>query len=196
LIVPLGEWVLRQACADAAQWPAHLTVAVNISPAQFKRGDLLTILTSALDHSGLPARRLELEITETVFLEHDEQTLALLREIKSLGVSVVLDDFGIGYSSMKYLQMFPIAKIKIDKSFIQSMPDHVECAAIVCAIAGLGRNLDIGITAEGVETMEQFELLRSAGCQLAQGYLLSRPVPASELAFERPETLQHGTKAA
>jgi diguanylate cyclase (GGDEF)-like protein len=196
LIVPLGEWVLRQACADAAKWPPHLTVAVNISPAQFKRGDLLDILTSALANSGLPAKRLELEITETVFLEHDERTLALLRAIKSVGVSVVLDDFGIGYSSMKYLQMFPIDKIKIDKSFIQSMPDHVDCAAIVCAIAGLGRNLDIGTTAEGVETMEQFELLRSAGCQSAQGYLLSRPVPASELVFERPGTLRQGTKAA
>ena len=196
LIVPLGKWVLEKACADAAKWPAHLKVAVNLSPEQFKQSDLLDVLRSALANSRLPAARLELEITEAVLLKSDERNLALLREIKNVGVSVVLDDFGVGYSSMKYLQMFPIDKIKIDKSFIQSMPDQSNCAAIVSAIAGLGRTLDIKTTAEGVETIEQFELLRIAGCQLAQGYLFSRPVPASELAFEPPEALRFGTKVA
>ena len=197
LIMPLGKWALEKACADAAKWPAHLKVAVNLSPEQFKQSDLLDVLRSALTNSGLPPARLELEITEAVLLESDERNLALLREIKNIGVAVVLDDFGTGYSSMKYLQMFPIDKIKIDKSFIQSMPDRgSSAAAIVCAIAGLGRNLNIETTAEGVETMEQFELLRSAGCQLAQGYLFSRPVPASELAFEPPEAFRYRTKVA
>ena len=196
LIIPLGKWVLEKACADAAEWPAHLKVAVNLSPEQFKQSDLLDVLRSALANSGLPAARLELEITEAVLLESNERNLAILREIKNVGVSVVLDDFGTGYSSMKYLQMFPIDKIKIDKSFIQSMPDQGNCAAIVCAVAGLGRTLDIETTAEGVETMEQFELLRSAGCQLAQGNLFSRPVPASELVFESAEALRYRTKVA
>ena len=196
LIIPLGKWVLEKACADAAKWPAHLKVAVNLSPEQFKQSDLLDVLRSALAKAGLPAARLELEITEAVLLESNERNLATLREIKNLGVSVVLDDFGTGYSSMKYLQMFPIDKIKIDKSFIQSMPDQSNCGAIVCAIAGLARTLGIETTAEGVETMEQFELLRSAGCQLAQGNLFSRPVPASELAFELPEALPYCTKVA
>ena len=171
-------------------------MAVNLSPEQFKQSDLLDVLRSALANSGLPAARLELEITEAVLLESNERNLAILREIKNVGVSVVLDDFGTGYSSMKYLQMFPIDKIKIDKSFIQSMPDQGNCAAIVCAVAGLGRTLDIETTAEGVETMEQFELLRSAGCQLAQGNLFSRPVPASELVFESAEALRYRTKVA
>ena len=121
-----------------------------------------------------------------MLIEKNEENLAVLHEIKKLGVSIVLDDFGIGYSSMRYLQMFPFDKIKIDKSFIQSMTNHADSAAIVCAIAGLGRRLDIETTAEGVETAEQFALLRSAGCQLAQGYLFSRPVPMSALTFELP----------
>jgi len=185
LIVPLGEWILRKACADAVQWPSHLKLAVNMSPAQFKHHDLPGVLKSILEQCGLPASRLELEITETVLLDNNEQHLAVLHEIKNLGVSIVLDDFGIGYSSMRYLQMFPFDKIKIDKSFIQSMTNHPDSAAIVCAIAGLGRSLDIETAAEGVETTEQLTLLRSAGCQLAQGFLFSRPVPLSELTFAR-----------
>jgi len=195
LIASLGEWILRRACADAAKWPSHLKVAVNLSPMQFKQGDLVNILTSALADCGLAPSRLELEITETLLLEKNEEVLAILHKIKNLGVSIVLDDFGIGYSSMKYLQMFPFDKIKIDKSFIQSMTNHADSAAIVCAIAGLGRSLDTETTAEGVETMEQLALLRSAGCQLAQGYLFSRPVPASALSFTRPEALARGAKS-
>jgi diguanylate cyclase (GGDEF)-like protein len=196
LIVPLGEWILRQACADAAAWPPHLKVAVNLSAAQFRQGNILNGLRSTLQESGLPPHRLELEITETVLLERNEENLAILRQIRSLGVSIVLDDFGTGYSSMRYLQMFPFDQIKIDQSFIQNMANHDTGGAIVCAIAGLGRMLDIATVAEGVETVEQLVFLRAAGCQLAQGYLFSRPVPASELTFERPAALQQSTKAA
>jgi diguanylate cyclase (GGDEF)-like protein len=190
LIVPLGAWILRTACAAAAKWPDHLTVAVNLSPIQFKQADLLEVLKSTLAETGLRPERLELEITETIFVENNEENLALLHEVKKLGVSIVLDDFGIGYSSMRYLQMFPFDKIKIDKSFIQNITGHDDSAAIVCAIAGLGRSLDIETTAEGVETAEQFTFLRTAGCQLAQGYLFSRPVPLPELSFERPKAVQ------
>jgi diguanylate cyclase (GGDEF)-like protein len=189
LIVPLGEWILRRACADAARWAPHLKVAVNLSPVQFKESSLLDMLRSVLRETGLAATRLELEITETVLIEKNEANLAVLQQLKSLGAAVVLDDFGIGYSSLRYLQIFPIDKIKIDKSFIQSMPGHHDSMAIVCAIAGLARSLDIETTAEGVETAEQLALLRGVGCQLAQGYLFSRPVPASRLSFERPDAV-------
>ena len=196
LIAPLGEWILRQACAEAVTWPSHLKVAVNLSPAQFKHGDLLSIVKSTLAETGLPPRRLELEITETVLLEKNEENLAILHEIKKLGVSIVLDDFGIGYSSMTYLQMFPFDRIKIDQSFIKNMAQDATGAAIVCAIAALGRSLEIPTTAEGVETVEQLALLRAAGCQSAQGYLFNRPAPASQLTFELPEALRQGLKAA
>jgi diguanylate cyclase (GGDEF)-like protein len=195
LIVPLGGWILRKACADAAAWPAHIKLAVNLAPAQFEHGDLLAVLRSALAQSGLAPERLKLEITETVLLS-SEHIPGLLREIKSLGVSIVLDDFGVGYSSLKYLQMFPIDEIKIDQSFIQSMTSRVDCAAIVSAIAGLGRNLAIETTAEGVETMEQFVFLRTAGCQLAQGYFFSRPVPVADLSFDRVSMQPHDAKVA
>lgn len=196
LIVPLGQWILRQACADAAAWPPHLKVAVNLSAAQFKQGNILNVLRSALKETGLPPQRLELEITETVLLERNEENLAVLHQFRTLGVLIVLDDFGTGYSSMRYLQMFPFDRIKIDQTFIKNMTNHDTGAAIVCAIAGLGRMLDITTVAEGVETVEQLVLLRAAGCQLAQGYLFSHPVPASELSFERPAVLQQSIKAA
>ncbi|MPZ38117.1 MAG: EAL domain-containing protein [Rhizobiales bacterium] len=197
LIMPLGEWILRRACTDAIQWPSQLKVAVNLSPLQLKQTNLLDALKSILRESGLDSRRLELEITETVLVEKNEENLAVLHEIKDLGISIVLDDFGTGYSSMRYLQMFPFDKIKIDKSFIQSMINHADSAAIVCAITGLGRGLDTETTAEGVETADQLAFLRTAGCQLAQGYLFSRPVPLSALTFERPEALRSGgVKAA
>ena len=196
LIVPLGAWILRRACADAAEWPPHLKVAVNLSPVQFKQNDLLGTLKSALDESGLDPSRLELEITETILIDKNEENLAVLHDLKRLGVSIVLDDFGIGYSSMRYLQMFPFDKIKVDKSFIQNMTSHSDSAAIVCAIVGLGRSLDIETTAEGVETVEQLTFLRVAGCQLAQGFLFGRPVPVSQLSFECPESLQKDAEAA
>jgi predicted signal transduction protein with EAL and GGDEF domain len=196
LIVPLGNWILRKACSEAVNWPAHLKIAVNLSPAQFKQSELLEIMRSTLSDTGLEPHRLEIEITETVLIEKNAENLAILHDLKGLGLSIVLDDFGIGYSSMRYLQMFPFDKIKIDRSFIQSMTTHADSAAIVCAIAGLGQNLDIETTAEGVETEEQFRFLRTAGCQLAQGYLFSRPVPAAKLTFERPESARIGARAA
>ncbi len=196
LIVPLGEWILRRACADAAKWPAHFTIAVNLSPAQLKQGNLVDALRATLRQTGLAPSRLELEITETVLMEKSEENLAVLHEIKNLGVSIILDDFGIGYSSMRYLQMFPFDKIKIDKSFVQSMTSHADTAAIVSAITGLGRALDIETTAEGVETAEQLAFLRTTGCRLAQGYLFSRPVPLAALSFEPPELLRSSVKAA
>lgn len=196
LIMPLGGWILRRACSDAAKWPSHLKIAVNLSPIQLKQSNLMEVLKSALKETGLDPRRLELEITETVLVEKNEENLATLHEIKDLGVSIVLDDFGVGYSSMRYLQMFPFDKIKIDKSFIQSMTTHSDSAAIVCAITGLGRGLDIETTAEGVETAEQLQFLRTAGCQLGQGYLFSRPVPLAQLSFERPDALRDDVRAA
>ncbi len=196
LIVPLGEWILKQACADAGRWPSRFKVAVNLSPTQFKHGDLLDVLKSALNDTGLPPERLELEITEWVLLENNAKNLAILRDIKDLGVAIVLDDFGTGYSSMTYLQMFPFDRIKIDQTFIQNIMHHTTDAAIVCAIAGLGRNLGIATVAEGVETEEQLIAVRAAGCQLAQGYLFSRAVSASEIIFDRPMVLKRDPQAA
>jgi diguanylate cyclase (GGDEF)-like protein len=195
LIVPLGRWILRQACAEAVKWPAPLRIGVNLSPVQFRQGDLLDGVKAALLESGLPPERLMFEITETVLLENNAENLRLLHEFKKLGISIVLDDFGIGYSSMTYLQTFPFDGLKIDQSFIRTMSDHAG-AAIVCAIAGLGRSLNIATTAEGVETMEQLTFLRAAGCQFAQGYLLGRPVPAAELVLDLPDTLRSKLRAA
>jgi diguanylate cyclase (GGDEF)-like protein len=195
LIIPLGQWILRTACADATKWPSHLKLAVNLSPIQFNQ-DLLGILRSALEETGLAPARLDLEITETVLIEKNEENIAILHALKKLGASIVLDDFGIGYSSMRYLQEFAFDKIKIDKSFIQSMASHSDSAAIVCAVAALGRSLDIETIAEGVETAEQLALLRNAGCPLAQGFLFSQPVPAPELGFEPPDALRLDVKAA
>jgi diguanylate cyclase (GGDEF)-like protein len=195
-IVPLGAWILRRACADAMRWPSHLRVAVNLSPRQFTQNDLPGDVRSALAESGLDATRLELEITETMLLEKNEENLAALRELKAQGVAIVLDDFGIGYSSMRYLQMLSFDRIKIDRSFIQSMPSHRDSVAIVCAIVGLGRNLGIATTAEGIETTEQYDFIRDAGCELAQGFLLSHPVPASELSFADPDGLQQDRPAS
>jgi diguanylate cyclase (GGDEF)-like protein len=196
LIVPLGEWILRRACADAVDWPSHLRVAVNLSPAQVKQGEFLELLKSTFNDTGLAPHRLELEITESILLEKNAENLAVLRAIKALGVSIVLDDFGIGYSSMTYLQSFPFDRIKIDQSFIRDMTNQAAGAAIVSAIAGLGRSLDIATTGEGVETVEQLTLLRAAGCRFAQGYLFGRPVPAAELSFELPALLHHNPQAA
>src|SRR6266851_3058176 len=187
LIVPLGDWVLRQACAEAAHWPSQVKLAVNLSPAQFKRGNLVESVAAALAESGLAPHRLELEITESVILQKDTANIAILHELGRLGVSVVLDDFGTGYSSLSYLQMFPFHKIKIDKSFVDDLATREDRASIVAAITGLARSLDIRTTAEGVETVTQFELLRASGCNEVQGYLFGRPCPASQLSFEPRE---------
>jgi len=183
LIIPLGEWILRTACADAVTWPSHIKVAVNLSAVQFSKGDLVGTVSEVLVKSRLPPERLELEVTESVLLHKSEENIALLYALKNLGVSIVLDDFGTGYSSLSYLKMFPFDKLKIDKSFVAEISTRTDCAAIVCAVIGLGRSLNITTTAEGVETQEQFILLRAIGCDLVQGYLFGRPVPKSEFTF-------------
>jgi diguanylate cyclase (GGDEF)-like protein len=184
LIAQLGEWVLRKACEDAATWPEHIKIAVNLSPIQFRRRDLVDTISDALDKSGLASERLELEITESVLLQEDENNLTILHQLRALGISIVLDDFGTGYSSFSYLQRFPFDKIKIDRSFVANLTTRPDCAAIVCAITGLAKSLDIRTTAEGVETQEQLELLRAAGCTQVQGFLLGFPCPESMLVID------------
>jgi diguanylate cyclase (GGDEF)-like protein len=181
LIIPLGDWVLRQACLDAAGWSADITVAVNLSPVQFKNPNLVASVKAALVASGLPADRLELEITESVLLQNSETTLAVLHELRGFGVRISLDDFGTGYSSLSYLRSFPFDKIKIDRSFVTDLATRDDSMAIVRAVTGLGKSLGIVTTAEGVETEAQFDLLRREGCTQAQGYLFSKPRPAAEV---------------
>ena len=181
LIAELGEWVLRQACTEAATWASHLSVAVNLSPAQFRKSNLVDVVATAISDSGLAPERIELEITESVLLQKSAENIGILHQLRSLGPRIVLDDFGTGFSSLSYVQAFPFDKIKIDKSFISEISSRPSCAAIVCAVTGLARSLDIITTAEGVETEEQFEFLIAAGCNQAQGYLFGQPRPASEL---------------
>jgi diguanylate cyclase (GGDEF)-like protein len=181
LIVPLGEWVLRQACCEAVKWPSNIKVAVNLSPAQFKSKGLVLAVTAALAASGLSPRRLELEITESVLLLESESTLATLHELRDLGVRISMDDFGTGYSSLSYLRSFPFDKIKIDQSFVRDLSEKQGSIAIVRAVSGLGRNLGMATTAEGVETEEQLGQLRGEGCTEVQGYLFSKPMPATSV---------------
>jgi diguanylate cyclase (GGDEF)-like protein len=183
LIVPLGEWVLRTACAEAARWPDHIRVAVNLSPAQFRGRGLVAMVTHALAASGLPPRRLELEITEAVLLRDDETIRAMLHQLRALGVRISMDDFGTGYSSLSYLRSFPFDKIKIDRSFISDIDRNRDNVAIIQAVARLGASLGIETTAEGIETHDQLELVRSAGCTEVQGYLVSPPCSAA-MAFD------------
>jgi diguanylate cyclase (GGDEF)-like protein/PAS domain S-box-containing protein len=181
LIAPIGEWVLREACTEAAKWPAEVKVAVNLSPVQFRSRNLVQAVVSALAHSGLSPRRLELEITETVFLAETEANLAILHQLRELGVHISMDDFGTGYSSLSYLRSFPFDKIKIDRSFVKDLANRSDCVAIVRAISGLGRSLNITTTAEGVETNDQLDWLRAEGCNEVQGFLFSSARPASEI---------------
>ncbi|MDE2331307.1 MAG: EAL domain-containing protein, partial [Bradyrhizobium sp.] len=181
LIVALGEWVLREACTEAAKWPAGVKVAVNLSPVQFRSRNLVQAVISALAHSGLSPLRLELEITESVFLAETEANLAILHQLRDLGVSISMDDFGTGYSSLSYLRSFPFDKIKIDRSFVKDLAERSDCAAIVRAISTLGRSLNITTTAEGVETVDQLDWLRAEGCNQVQGFLFSAAKPAVEV---------------
>ncbi|NGM36654.1 EAL domain-containing protein [Methylobacterium sp. DB0501] len=181
LIVPIGEWVIRQACRDAASWPQPLSVAVNVSPAQFKSDRLVETIVSALANAGLPAARLEIEITEGVLLQDNEKTLHTLHRLRDLGVRVSMDDFGTGYSSLSYLRAFPFDKIKIDRSFVTDMGTKADGEAIIRAIAGLGRSLGMTTVAEGVETAEQLRRIRAEGCTDVQGYLISKPLAADDL---------------
>jgi len=184
LIAQIGEWVLQTACAEAATWPAGIKVAVNLSPVQFRKSNLPDVVMCALAQSGLPPERLELEITETTLIKSAAECLPALRLFKNLGATVALDDFGTGYSSLSQLTMFRFDKIKIDKSFTQNVTKRADCAAIISATLTLAQSLDIATTAEGVETAEQYRLLRLAGVTSLQGYLFKRPVPASEIDFD------------
>jgi diguanylate cyclase (GGDEF)-like protein/PAS domain S-box-containing protein len=181
LIVSLGEWVLREACTEAAKWPDAIKVAVNLSPVQFRSRNLVQAVISALAHSGLSPLRLELEITESLFLAETEANLAILHQLRGLGISISMDDFGTGYSSLSYLRSFPFDKIKIDRSFVKDIAERPDCLAIVRAISGLGRSLNITTTAEGVETIDQLDWLRAEGCNEVQGFLFSAARPAAEV---------------
>jgi diguanylate cyclase (GGDEF)-like protein/PAS domain S-box-containing protein len=181
LIVPLGAWVVRAACQEATTWPARLSIAVNVSVVQFRQPGFVDIVAAALRDSGLDPARLELEVTETIMLEDNAQTLAQLHRLRRLGVRISMDDFGTGYSSLSYLRSFPFDKIKIDQSFIRDLDQRSEAQAIVRAIAGLGQSLGMRTTAEGVENAAQLRHLRTAGCTDAQGYLFGRPIPADRL---------------
>jgi diguanylate cyclase (GGDEF)-like protein len=183
LIVPIGEWVLQQACRDAATWPDELKVAVNLSPVQFRSDHFAEAVEQALIQTGLAANRLELEITETALLQDNETVLAMLHRLRNLGLRTVLDDFGTGYSSLSYLRSFPFDKLKIDQTFVREMATRPDCQAIVNSIASLALQLGITTTAEGVETREQLDQVRSAGCAEAQGYYFDGPRPADVLQF-------------
>jgi diguanylate cyclase (GGDEF)-like protein len=179
-IIPLGEWVLRKACDDAANWPAYTRLAVNISPAQCTPALTQTVV-SALASSRLPPDRLELEVTESALLQDNSATLATLHQLRKLGVKIAMDDFGTGYSSLSHLRSFPFDKIKIDKSFVSEVLVHPESLSIVRAVAGLGVSFGVPTTAEGVETREQFEQVKAARCTQCQGYLFGRAVPNAEV---------------
>jgi len=182
LIVEMGEWILREACREAASWAAPLQIAVNLSPAQFMHGDLVGLVHSILLETGLAPDRLELEITEGVLIEDFDRGLALLRRLKGLGVRISMDDFGSGYSSLSYLQAFPFDKIKIDRAFVMNLGRNPQSAAIVRAVIDLGHGLEMSIVAEGVETQEQLGFLSDEGCDAVQGYLIGKPAPIAQFA--------------
>ncbi|WP_233384026.1 putative bifunctional diguanylate cyclase/phosphodiesterase [Methylobacterium sp. C25] len=181
LIVPIGEWVLRQACHEAAGWPDALSIAVNVSPVQFLRGSLVPSVISALASSGLPAERLEIEITESVLLQKTDKNIDTLNQLRALGVRISMDDFGTGYSSLSYLRMFQFDKLKIDRSFVEDVTSSRDCSAIVSAILGLGTSFGIPTIAEGVETEEQLSHLTGEGCTEVQGRFFSMPIDAQEV---------------
>jgi diguanylate cyclase (GGDEF)-like protein len=180
-IVPMGEWVIRQACATAAQWPDSMHVAVNISAIQFRNPGLMQVIVGALAASGLAPTRLEIEITESVLLHNKETTLAVLHQLRALGIRIAMDDFGTGYSSLTYLQSFPFDKIKIDRSFVKNITEDASSLNIVRAVAALANGMGMTATAEGVETAEQLERIASEGCTEMQGFLFSRPLPVAEI---------------
>jgi diguanylate cyclase (GGDEF)-like protein len=182
LIVPIGEWVMREACHQASTWPSDVSVAVNVSPKQFAATGIAATVLSALSASGLAPQRLELEITESIFIADVDQTLATLHSLRNLGVKIALDDFGTGYSSLSYLRSFPFDKVKIDKSFVEDLGTSSNAHAVIRAITSLAAALGMDTLAEGVEDIAQFEVLEREGCQNIQGYLFSRPVAADAVA--------------
>jgi diguanylate cyclase (GGDEF)-like protein/PAS domain S-box-containing protein len=187
LILPIGEWVLRTACREAAGWSKPIRIGVNLSPIQFRHGDLPVLVHSILLETGLHASRLELEITESVLIDDFSRTVSVLRRLKALGVRIAMDDFGTGYSSLSYLQAFPFDKIKIDQAFISNLKENSQAATIVRAVIGLARGLEMPVIAEGVETKEQLEFLSGESCDEVQGYLTGRPQP-----IEQYSSVVHG----
>jgi predicted signal transduction protein with EAL and GGDEF domain len=191
IILPIGEWVLRTACREAQAWTGKLAlsrVAVNVSEIQLRQANFCTLVRSILDETGLSPDRLELELTESLLVSRDGQPRRIMEELRAIGVSFALDDFGTGYSSLGYLRHFPMDKLKIDRAFVRDLPAHQEDASIVSALVNMARSLNLNVTAEGVETLEQLAVLRDLGCDQAQGYLLCRPVESHRLT----ECLQAG----
>lgn len=182
LIIPIGQWVMEQACCTAVTWPDNVRVAVNLSPVQFRHKDLVAHVKNALEKSALPAERLELEITESLLLNDSETTMRALHDLRAMGVRISMDDFGTGYSSLSYLRSFPFDKIKIDRSFMADLTTRVDSQAIITAVIGLGRALGMETTAEGIETEEQFSMVRQQGVSEVQGFLFSPPLPPHSLA--------------
>jgi predicted signal transduction protein with EAL and GGDEF domain len=195
LIIPLGEFVLRAACREAASWSRDIRVAVNLSAIQFQTGDLVELVGSALRESGLRPDRLELEITETIMMENKDAVSETLASLRALGVRIALDDFGTGYSSLAYLSSFPFDKIKIDRSFVRDVGNRPEAAAIIQAIATLASTLRMATTAEGVEYAAELDWLRDNGCDEVQGFLFSPPVPARDLRYLIGRNLDSGAGA-
>jgi EAL domain-containing protein (putative c-di-GMP-specific phosphodiesterase class I) len=182
LIVAMSEWILREGCREAASWPRPLQIAINLSPIQFRHGDLPSQVHQILLETGLAPHRLELEVTEGVLIDDFSRALSILLRLKTLGVRIAMDDFGTGYSSLSYLQAFPFDKIKIDRTFIANLGDNQHSAAIVRAVLGLGRGMNIPVVAEGVETAEQLAFLARESCEEVQGYLIGRPAPIDTYA--------------
>jgi diguanylate cyclase (GGDEF)-like protein len=180
LIIPIGDWVLRQACRDASHWPKGAKVSVNVSPVQFKRGDLVGLVKEALADASLPASQLELEMTETALLDDEEWVRAVLHQLRAAGVGLAMDDFGTGYSSLAYLRRFLFSRIKIDRCFVVDLAQARDARAIVAATIKLANDLGIATTAEGVETDEQRQILESMGCSAIQGYLIGKPTPSAQ----------------
>src|SRR5437660_1177041 len=181
-IIPIGQWILREACREAASWPRPLQIAVNLSPVQFRHGDLPSLVHSVLLETGLARARLELEITEGVLIGDFSRAVSILRRLKSLGVRIAMDDFGTGYSSLSYLQSFPFDKIKIDQTFITNLQRSPQSATIIRAVIGLGRGLELPVAAEGVETRDQLAFLSREACDEIQGFLIGKPCPIAEYA--------------
>jgi EAL domain-containing protein (putative c-di-GMP-specific phosphodiesterase class I) len=197
LIVGLGAWALRTACCEVASWPDPPRLAVNVSPVQFRRGDLVEAVRTALCRSGLAPELLELEITESLFVDEGDATAQIMRTLCSMGITFSLDDFGTGYSSLSYVRRFPISKIKIDQSFIRDLPANPGNLEIVRAIAALAESLGLTTTAEGVETREELDLLALAGCTETQGYYFARPLRGAEMRdILRLRQLRSGASAA
>jgi EAL domain-containing protein (putative c-di-GMP-specific phosphodiesterase class I) len=197
LIDRIGEWVLREACRTAQSWPENLTVAVNLSPVQFESGDIERTVTTVLAETGLAPARLELEITETLLLRNNASVMTTLNRLKQMGVSIVMDDFGTGYSSLSYLWKFPFDKIKIDRSFMESFEKsghHVE--TVVKTIIALGREMNMRVTVEGVETSEQVDFLYDADADQVQGFYFGKPVPAAEVGTNILHEVRQSTAAA